>query len=71
MANVPAIIDAVVSVGKTIASDKDIKAFICGTYADGTPRSVTDAVNGEFLSSKQKKKLSKKKKKKKQAKFRL
>jgi len=71
MANLAAIIDMALGVGKAVASDKDITAFICGTYADGTPRSITDAVNGEFLSSKQKKKLSKKKKKKKQTKFKL
>lgn len=38
MANLAAIIDVALGVGKAVASDKDITAFICGTYADGTPR---------------------------------
>lgn len=50
------------------------KKFLCGTYSDGTPRSLTDALNGEIISpedkgkkikkyEKKKKKLKKKKKK--------
>ena len=50
---------------KSILSDKKAQEFICGTYADGTPRNIFDAVNEEYLSPKQKAKVKKKKKKKK------
>lgn len=56
------------SVIKGIIGDEKAQKFICGTYADGTPRNVFDAVNEEFLSPKQKNKLRKKKKKKKKKK---
>ena len=50
--------------------------FICGTYADGEPRSIPDAINNEILSPKQKQKImeksnKKKKKKKKKDKIKI
>ena len=53
----------VVGVGKELLGDKGVQEFLCGTYADGTPRNISDAVHGEFLSPKQRKNSSKKKKK--------
>lgn len=41
---------------------------MCGTYADGTPRSFIDALRGDYISPEKKKKILKKKAKKKKAK---
>lgn len=38
---------------------------LCGTYADGTPRSFIDALRGDYISPEKKKKYQKKKAKKK------
>lgn len=38
---------------------------LCGTYADGTPRSFIDALRGDYISPEKKKKILKKKAKKK------
>lgn len=38
----------------------DGKAFLCGRYTDGTPRSFTDAWNDEIMSPKTRKKRVKK-----------
>ena len=38
---------------------------MCGTYADGTPRSFIDALRGDYISPEKKKKILKKKAKKK------
>ena len=59
------IAEVVVNTTKTLAQDEKVVEFLCGTYSDGTPRNLPDALNGEFMSPKQKKKNSKKKKKKK------
>ena len=63
---------------KLLAKDEDVVAFLCGKYSDGTNRNISDAVNGEYYSPKQKKKAmdsnkkkGKKKKKKKSTKFKL
>lgn len=34
---------------------------MCGTYADGTPRSFIDALRGDYISPEKKKKILKKK----------
>lgn len=47
---------------KELSNNKGVKSFLCGTYTDGTPRNLTDAMNGEYLSPKTKKKKHKKKK---------
>jgi hypothetical protein len=39
--------------------------FLCGTYSDGKPRSMIDAMRDEYVSPKDRKKADKKKKKKK------
>lgn len=66
------IAEVVVNTTKKLASDENVVEFLCGTYSDGTPRNLPDALNGEYLSPKQKKKNSKKKKKKKHnVKFKL
>ena len=58
------IVEIAIGAGKAIASDENITEFLCGTYADGTKRSLADAIQGEYLSPKQKKKITSKKKKK-------
>ena len=35
----------VVGVGKELLGDKGVQEFLCGTYADGTPRNISDAVH--------------------------
>lgn len=49
------------------------RKFLCGTYSDGTPRSLQDALNDEIYSpeerKKQLKKMKKKKKKSKKKKY--
>lgn len=47
-----------------LIKDEKVSKFLVGTYADGETRNITDAVNGEFLSPKQKENWEKKKKKK-------
>lgn len=49
-----------------LVTTKQVSGLIFGKYSDGTPRSLTDALNGEYLSPREKKHLfySKKKKKK-------
>lgn len=70
------IIDTIVSIFTSLGSNDDFKGFICGTYADGEPRSIPDAINNEILSPKQKQKImeksnKKKKKKKKKDKIKI
>lgn len=58
-------IKAAVEVLSLLAKNEDIVALLCGKYSDGSNRNISDAVNGEYYSPKQKEKaLSKKKKKK-------
>lgn len=71
MVDIIKIVEIAVGVGKTVAGDDHISEFLFGTYADGSKRNLTDAVNGEFLSPKQRKKITSKKKKRKQTKFKL
>lgn len=49
--------------GELIASSNTRK-LICGEYSDGTPRSLVDAINGEYKSPKDKKKEHNKKRRK-------
>lgn len=69
---VKTIVDGIITVLTTLGSNDSFKGFVCGTYADGEPRSIPDAINNEILSPKQKQKIlesdSKKKKKKKKKK---
>ena len=49
-----------------LITNKKVQKALFGEYADGTPRSLTDALDGEFLSpSQREKKVYKSKKKKK------
>lgn len=69
------IVETAVAIAKKIGKSDDFKSFLCGTYSDGTPRNLPDAINDEVLSPKQKAKAKKKKKdkkkKKKKAKLKL
>lgn len=57
---------AIVEGIKFVVTSESLGRFICGTYSDGTTRSLADSISGEFLSPKDKaKKLKKKNKKKK------
>lgn len=67
-------VESIKSIGKCVTdliSNKNIQSFICGTYSDGKPRNIIDAVNGEYYSSRQKKKATSKKHMKKKTKFKL
>lgn len=61
MPNLP--IATIIEAATTVAKNKSIKKCIFGEYADGTPRSLMDALDGEFLSPKERKAYMKKEKK--------
>lgn len=65
------IIKAIAESTISIATNKDVQKMVLGTYADGTTRSMKDAIDGEILSPSQKKKLKKKNKKKKNKKRKI
>ena len=58
---------AVKQVANVVMSDKGQK-FLCGTYSNGEPRSVVDAMRDEYVSPDDRVKWDKKKKKKKKKK---
>ena len=64
------ITNAIKTVSNIVMSDSGQK-FLCGTYSNGEPRSVVDAMRDEYISPDDRanwdKKKKKKKKKKKQA----
>ena len=66
------ITNAIKTVSNIVMSDSGQK-FLCGTYSNGDPRSVVDAMRDEYVSPDdranwdKKEKMKKKKKKKKQA----
>lgn len=47
----------VTAITREINDNDEIKSFVCGNYSDGRPRSLSDAVAGEYLSPKDKKKM--------------
>lgn len=51
-----AAIGAFVATATEVLFSEKGKKFICGTYSDGTARSITDAINGEIISPKEKEK---------------
>lgn len=67
------IITSVTTAATTLLSNEGVQKMLCGTYSDGAPRNLPDALTGEFLSPEQKKNIlhgdtkknGKKKKKKK------
>ena len=59
------IVDAVIGVADGLLGSKKVQTFLCGTYSDGTPRSLPDALNDEIYSPQQKKNKIKNDKKKK------
>lgn len=60
-----ATLSAIAETVVTVASDKGVQKALFGVYADNSPRSLVDSMNGEVLSPKQKKEYCYKKKKKK------
>lgn len=48
---------AVIEAAGVLLKSKSVQKTILGTYSDGKTRSVADAIEGEFLSPKQKAKL--------------
>lgn len=75
MADKKIIVETVIAVSEKLLSNDKVKSIIFGTYSDGTPRSIPDAINNELYSPKQKKKAikrnEKRKRKKKHAKLKL
>lgn len=45
---------------KVLTTNENVGKFICGTYSDGTMRSFSDCISGEYLSPKDKEKMLKK-----------
>lgn len=64
-------IDGIISTVLKLSSNEDLQKMICGTYSDGTPKSLIDSIHGEVLSPKDKRKKLYKKKKVKHKKIRL
>jgi hypothetical protein len=60
---------AIAAIAKLCESES-VQKVICGTYSDGTPKSLPDAISGETISPGDKAKIEKKKKKKKKKKKR-
>lgn len=56
-----AVIDSIAGAATTEKGQK----FICGTYTNGKPRNLVDAMRDEYISPKDREKWEKKKKKKK------
>ena len=44
-----------------LLSSENTRRLLCGEYTDGTPRSLIDAINGEYKSPKSKRKENEKK----------
>lgn len=59
------VLGVIIDVASTILANERVGKFLCGSYSDGSSRSLIDSLNGEYLSPKDKVKKSKKKKKKK------
>lgn len=64
---------AIIEIAQIIIENESVQKLLFGVYSDNTPRSLTDAMNGEFLSPKDRKKMkdSTKKGRKKKKKKRL
>ena len=60
------ITNAIKTVSNIVMSDSGQK-FLCGTYSNGEPRSVVDAMRDEYVSPDDRANWDKKKKKKKHA----
>lgn len=58
-------VGVIIDVASSILANERIGKFVCGTYSDGTARSLIDSLSGECKSPVDKDKKSKKKKKKK------
>lgn len=61
-------IAAMLKVLSNVAMSEKGQSFICGTYSDGEPRSVIDAVRDEYISPGDRARWDKKKRKKKKQK---
>lgn len=59
---------AIVEGIKIITTNEAVGRFICGTYSDGSQRSFSDCISGEYLSPKEKLKMIKKAEKRKRKK---
>ena len=68
MSKAKTIVDTVLNVTDSLLGSEKVQTFLCGTYSDGTPRSLPDALNDELYSPKQKKNKAKNDKKKKKKK---
>ena len=61
----------VVGAAVALVKDNEIQKLLFGTYSDGSARGISDCINGEILSPKDKEKYVYKKKKKKKKKINL
>lgn len=58
-------IASIAKVLSSVVTSEKGQSFICGTYSDGEPRSVIDAVRDEYISPGDRARWDKKKRKKK------
>lgn len=52
--------EIMLAAAKELLGNESVQSFLCGTYSDGSPRSLPDAISGEILSPKQKRRKQKK-----------
>lgn len=55
------VITVVTTVSKEVNDNNDVKRFLFGDYTNGKPRSMSDAISGEYMSPKERAKLKKEK----------
>lgn len=65
------LVGVLLSKGEKLLSSGKIQEALFGTYSNGKPRNLIDALNGEVLSPKQKRNMKYKKKKVKNKKIKL
>lgn len=58
------VVSVLTTISREVNDNNDIKSLVCGVYADGKPRSISDAISGEYRSPKERKKMEKGGKKK-------
>ena len=54
MSKVKMIVDTSVAIVDKLAGSENVKKFLCGTYEDGTARTLPDCLNNETMSPKAK-----------------
>lgn len=54
---ITSVVTVLTTISREVNDNNDLKTLVCGEYADGRPRSISDAISGEYRSPKQRKKM--------------